>query len=113
MSPAGSIRLDRLLYYLRFARSRAIAAAMAGSGHIRRNGLRVTRPSQPVEAGDVLTLVLGGAVRGKVVIVELLAVPQRRGPAAEAQSCYRVLDATAQSAIAAPKGNPSEGHALP
>ncbi|MEZ5695746.1 MAG: RNA-binding S4 domain-containing protein [Sphingomonadaceae bacterium] len=105
---AGAMRIDRLLYYLRFARSRSLAHAMVDQGHIRRNGERVLRASQSVMAGDVLTMPLGKGV----IVMELLALPLRRGPASEAQSCYRVLDAGGQSAIATPKTN-TEGHALP
>src|SRR3546814_14553614 len=43
---AGSIRLDKLLWYLRFARSRSIAQAMVAAGHIRLDGRRVTRASE-------------------------------------------------------------------
>ncbi len=69
-------------------RTRSRAAAFVKEGHLRRNGERVTRPSQPVEVGDVLTLPLGEAVR----LIEVLELPERRGPVREAQSCYRVLD---------------------
>ena len=44
----------------------------------------------------MLTLVRGDSVQ----VVELLALPERRGPAPEAQSCYRVLDGPAQIPIA-------------
>jgi len=32
---AGSIRLDKLLWFLRFARSRSLAQAVVAAGHIR------------------------------------------------------------------------------
>lgn len=83
------MRLDRLLFYLRFAKSRTLAQRWIAEGHIRRNGERVVRQDQAVAAGDVLTLPLAS----KVVVVELLALPTRRGPAPEAQACYRPLDA--------------------
>ncbi|MCP5395672.1 MAG: RNA-binding S4 domain-containing protein [Sphingomonadaceae bacterium] len=102
------MRIDRLLYHLRLARSRSVAHAMVDCGHIRRNGVRILRASQGVTVGDILTMPLGKGV----LVLELLALPVRRGPSGEAQSCYRVLDASGQSAIAAPKDT-SEGHALP
>lgn len=83
------MRIDRLLCHLRFARTRSQAAAMVAAGHIRRNGNRVTRSSQDVAVGDVLTLPLATAVR----LVEVIALPDRRGPAREAQACYRILGA--------------------
>lgn len=38
--------------------------------------------------GDILTVPLGNTVR----LIEVLALPDRRGPAREAQTCYRMLD---------------------
>jgi ribosome-associated heat shock protein Hsp15 len=83
------MRLDRLLWFLRFARTRSAAQRWIGEGHIRRNGERVTRLDQPVAVGDVLTLPLPS----RVLPIEILALPKRRGPAAEAAACYRPLDA--------------------
>jgi ribosome-associated heat shock protein Hsp15 len=87
------LRIDKLLWFLRFARSRPVAQAMAQSGHIRLNGKRIDKAHQHVAAGDVLTLPLASGVR----VVEIVIVPERRGPAIEAQSCYRVLDETTAS----------------
>ena len=89
------MRIDRLLFNLRFAKSRTLAQRWIGEGHIRRNGERVTRQDLDVAAGDVLTLPL----RSKVLVIELLALPARRGPASEARACYRPLDAGAAKAI--------------
>lgn len=91
------MRIDKLLWYLRLARSRAIAQSLAAEGHIRLNGRRVDRAHQKVVTGDILTLVVGKEVR----VLELLALPVRRGPAPEAQSHYRVLDAGRDNPIAA------------
>jgi ribosome-associated heat shock protein Hsp15 len=91
------MRIDKALWFLQLARTRAIAQAMAEEGHIRLNGRRVDRAHQKVAAGDVLVIPLGAKVR----VVELLALPQRRGPAPEAQSCYRVLDERGVLPIAA------------
>jgi len=84
---AESIRIDKLLWFLRLAANRSLAQQWATSGHIRRNGLRVERASAAVRTGDVLVLVLRGTVR----VIEVIALPVRRGPAAEAQSCYRMI----------------------
>ena len=48
---AGSIRLDKLLWFLRFARSRSLAQAVVAAGHIRLDGRRVSRPSCAVHVG--------------------------------------------------------------
>ncbi|WP_447757362.1 RNA-binding S4 domain-containing protein [Sphingopyxis fribergensis] len=85
---AGSIRLDKLLWFLRFARSRSIAQAMVEAGHIRLDGRRITRSSCAVHVGQTLVLPVGE----RIEVVRLLALPLRRGPAPEAQACYRRLD---------------------
>lgn len=91
------MRIDKLLWYLRFARSRTVAQGMAESGHLRVNGRRVERGHFKISMGDVITLPMGQSV----VVLELLALPTRRGPAPEASAHYRRLDATAADPIAA------------
>lgn len=90
---AGSIRLDKLLWYLRFARSRSIAQAMVAVGHIRLDGRRVTRASGSVHCGQTLVLPVGE----QIVVMRLLAIPSRRGPPSEARSCYMLLNAETSS----------------
>ncbi len=82
------MRLDLLLCRLRFARTRSMAQAKALTGHIRINGARIRRASHPVSVGDVLTLPQGKSV----LVCRIERLPERRGPAEEAQSCYLVLD---------------------
>jgi len=95
------MRIDRLLWYLRLAKSRSIAQAMAEAGHIRINGTRVERAHRKVSVGDILTIPLARDVR----VLEILTLPERRGPAPEAQSCYRVLDEPRSFPIAAANRN--------
>lgn len=90
------MRLDKLIYFLRFAKTRAIAQRWIGEGHMRLNGQRIERSSATVKIGDVLTL----PMRAEVRVIEIAALPARRGPASEAQSCYRELDGRAHFAIA-------------
>lgn len=90
------MRIDRLLYALRLAKSRALAQRWIAEGHIRRNGERVLRQDLGVVVGDVLTLPL----RREVLVIELLALPARRGPPNEARACYRPLDAGGAKGIA-------------
>jgi ribosome-associated heat shock protein Hsp15 len=89
------MRLDRLLFHLRFAKSRTLAQRWIAEGHIRHNGERVLRQDLAVAPGDVLTLPL----RREVLVIELLALPLRRGPASEAREHYRPLDAGRAKAI--------------
>jgi len=95
------MRIDKLLWFLRFAKTRSIAQAMAQEGHIRLDGRRVERAHQNVAVGNILVLPLPQGVR----VIELLALPARRGPAPEARSCYRVLDGGSPFPIAAPNLN--------
>lgn len=85
---AGSIRLDKLLWFLRFARSRSMAQAVVEAGHIRLDGRRIMRSSCAVHVGQTLVLPVGE----RIEVVRLLVLPTRRGPAAEAHACYQSLD---------------------
>lgn len=84
-----SLRIDRLLVYLRFARTRSAADALIASRALRRNRQHVLRGSEAARIGDVLTVMAGGKVR----VIALLALPRRRGSPAEARSHYREVDA--------------------
>lgn len=78
----GTIRIDRLLVYLRFARTRSAADALIAAHALRRNRKHVLR------AGDILTIALGNRVQ----VIELLSLPRRRGSPAEARCHYREVD---------------------
>lgn len=82
------MRIDRLLCNLRFVRTRGLATELVRASHLRRNGVRILRPSQAIACGDILTIALGERVR----LVEVLALPERRGSASAAQACYRMFD---------------------
>ena len=104
------MRIDKLLWFPRLAKTRGIAQHLVEAGHLRLNGRRVERAHQKVGAGDVLTVPLGPRIR----IVEVLSLPERRGPAPEAQSCYRVLDELPPLPLAAPVNhNAAEGDLQP
>lgn len=95
------MRIDKLLWFLRLTKTRPLAQTLAEDGHIRLNGRRVERAHQKVGTGDVLTVPTAQGVR----VIEILSLPERRGPALEAQACYRVLDAGADVPIAAANRN--------
>ena len=87
------MRLDLLLVRLRFTKSRGLAQKWIGEGHFRLNGMRADKADAPVGAGAVLTMpVVSGA---RVIVIDTL--PDRRGPPAEARSCYHDLDAAERS----------------
>ena len=81
---AGRIRLDKWLWQARFFKTRALAAGVVKSGHVRVNGNRAGKPAQMVRPGDVLTFTQAERVR----VVRIVAPGVRRGPAPEAQALY-------------------------
>ena len=96
MSEGATLRLDKLLWFLRLAHTRVLAQDKIATGHIRLNGRRVDRSAHAIRVGDRITLPIGE----HVLAIEIVALPHRRGPALEAQTCYRALDALAPFAIA-------------
>ncbi|MEQ8410409.1 MAG: S4 domain-containing protein [Erythrobacter sp.] len=93
---AATMRIDRLLVYLRFARTRSAARMLVETRALRRNRKHVRRASENVAIGDVLTLPVGGEVR----VVEVLSLPERRSAPELAKSHYRELDPRGEIAIA-------------
>ena len=107
----GSMRIDRLLVYLRFARTRSAADGLIAARAVRCNRQHVLRGAQAIKVGDVLTLALGSSVR----VIEILALPDRRGSPAEAQSHYREVGAFSEvdGAGLDPKGQNTIGASPP
>lgn len=100
-----ALRLDKVLWFLRLAKTRALAQERIAEGHIRLNGRRVERSGHGIRPGDVLTLPAGE----RVLAIEIVALPWRRGPVPEARACYRTLDACTPIAIAAGETAQSSG----
>ena len=83
------MRIDRYLFFIRLAKSRTLAQSIIEKGHVRIDGRRVAKPSEEVKVGHVVAL----PIRDQVRIIRVLNLPARRGPVAEAQSTYEVIDA--------------------
>jgi ribosome-associated heat shock protein Hsp15 len=81
------LRLDKWLWQARFYKSRTLAAVACSSGRIRINGVPVAKSHRQLKSGDVLTFPHGSHIR----IVRVLALGNRRGPAAEARLLYQDL----------------------
>ena len=80
---AATLRIDRWLHCCRFFKTRSKASAAVAGGHVRLNGQRAV-PGSRVEVGDRIEL-----VRDRLdYSLEVVAIPSRRGPAAEAEACY-------------------------
>lgn len=84
MPSPDNMRLDKWLWFARFCKSRALAQAMIEKSRIRVNGRVVEKLHASVRVGDVITLPLKSGVR----VLRILALPERRGPAPEAQAGY-------------------------
>jgi ribosome-associated heat shock protein Hsp15 len=83
------VRLDKWLWQARFAKTRSLAARQIADGLVLLDG-RTVKPSQRARIGDHLLLRLGPADH----TVEIRALGQRRGPAAEARLLYQEIATT-------------------
>jgi ribosomal 50S subunit-recycling heat shock protein len=92
MSGEAASRLDVWLWRARFFNTRSLAARFVEEGRLRisRSGAetRADKASRTVRAGDELVFALGG----RVIAIGVLAMGERRGPAAEARALYAPLE---------------------
>jgi ribosome-associated heat shock protein Hsp15 len=79
-----SLRLDKWLWFARLAKTRSLAAKLCSGGRVSVGGAVVVKPGHLVRRGDVVTVEQGRIVR----CVTVLALGDRRGPAAEARLLY-------------------------
>jgi ribosome-associated heat shock protein Hsp15 len=80
---AGSLRIDRWLWFTRFYKTRSLASAAVTGGHVRINGER-GKPGSLVVPGDLVEL-----VRNQLTYrLTVTAISVRRGTAPEARLCY-------------------------
>ncbi|MGH6980171.1 MAG: RNA-binding S4 domain-containing protein [Stellaceae bacterium] len=80
------LRLDKWLWQARFAKTRSLAARMIEDGDVRLDG-RAVKPAQLARIGNRVQLRFGRADH----IVEIRALGERRGPAAEARRLYEEI----------------------
>ncbi len=80
-------RLDKWLWFARFAKSRTIAARLCAERRVRINREVAGKPSASVRPGDVLTFPQGPHIR----VVRVVLPGVRRGPAEEARTLYEDL----------------------
>ena len=89
---ADACRIDVWLWRARFFKTRSLAARVIEEGGVRiargQSRAPLDKPSRAVRPGDVLTLAQGQ----RFVAVRVEGLGDRRGPAPEAQSLYRVLE---------------------
>ena len=89
------LRLDKWLWFARFAKTRSAAARMVTEGFVRLNGARVETAAKQVRVGDVLTI----AVPHRTAVVQVAALGERRGPAPEARLLYEDLSLRDDAAL--------------
>ena len=86
---ADILRLDKFLVFARFCKTRSVALALVEQGGVRINRQPTDKPHAKLRPGDVLTLALPAGIK----VVEVLALPERRGSAPVAQHFYREIPA--------------------
>ncbi len=84
-------RLDKWLWCARFMRQRADCARLAATGLLRINRQPTDKPHAKLRIGDVVTVPLHQGV----IVVTVLALAARRGPAVEARLLYQQIPPTA------------------
>ncbi len=77
-------RLDKWLWFARFARSRDLACRHVTDGRVRLNGTRVADHAQAIKLGDILTLALPHAT----LVVRVADLGARRGDASQARGLF-------------------------
>ena len=87
VSPPDRQRIDLWLWHARVVRTRGDAAALAASGRVRVNGLRIRTAGRPVRCQDVVTVTLDGGVR----VLKVLGFASRRGNGEAALELYEDL----------------------
>jgi ribosome-associated heat shock protein Hsp15 len=80
-------RLDKWLWCARFMKHRSDCARLVAEGFLRINRQPTEKAHARLRVGDIVTLPL----RGDVLVIEVLALAERRGPAPEAQTLYQKI----------------------
>jgi ribosome-associated heat shock protein Hsp15 len=78
------LRIDKWLWAARFFKTRSLAADAVECGKVLVNGTRV-KPAKSLATSDTLTIRLGPYQH----VIKVLALSNKRGPAAEAQKLYQ------------------------
>jgi ribosome-associated heat shock protein Hsp15 len=81
------VRIDRYLHCIRVVKSRTLAQAVIEAGYVRIDGKRAAKPSDEVRVGSIIALPLNGRVR----VLRVLSLPERRGPPSQARRCFEEL----------------------
>jgi len=80
----GSLRVDKWLWCTRFFKTRGLAQEAVDGGHVQLGGDRI-KASRVVQPGDRLQITR----ERERFVIDVVSIPVRRGPAAEARQHYR------------------------
>jgi ribosome-associated heat shock protein Hsp15 len=80
----GSLRVDKWLWCTRFFKTRSLAQDAVDGGHVQVDGDRI-KASRTVRPGDRLQVTR----ERERYVIDVVSIPSRRGPAAEARLHYR------------------------
>jgi ribosome-associated heat shock protein Hsp15 len=81
---SGSLRVDKWLWCTRFFKTRSLAQEAVDGGHVQMGGDRI-KASRTLKPGDRLQITR----EREQFVVDVVSIPVRRGPAAEARRHYR------------------------
>ena len=82
-----TIRLDLYLFYIRIFKSRNIATKFIMNSRLRVSGQLTQKPHKQIAIGQVLTFSINNQVR----VLEVINIPNRRGPFLESLNFYNDL----------------------
>lgn len=77
-------RLDHWLWCARFLKSRGACTRLVATSGVRINRQPTDKPHARLRPGDTLTLAIGE----RILVLRVLALAPRRGPAPEARTLY-------------------------
>lgn len=83
----GRQRLDKWLWFARFAKTRTLAARLVTDGYVRVNGTRTDNAAKGLVLGDVITVSAPHAT----MAIRVMDLGTRRGPSEEAKQLYAAL----------------------
>ena len=101
------IRIDKWLWRARFFKSRAQASRLCQDGKVRVDGSAITKAHHTLRPGDVVTFPRAR----EIMVVRVLSLGTRRGPAAEARLLYEEI--LAGSSAGAVTGRPQRNRPYP
>ena len=86
------VRLDKWLWAARFFKTRALASKACDLGRIHSNEIQA-KPARDVRVGDMLRI----RNEGGEFHIQVLALSEMRGPAAQAQTLYAETEASKEA----------------